>query len=211
MPKSKNRRVPKGQASGRGFRGPGMVYSLRDRRRDLVVLGGIIVLAAGFYMTSLWRGYAAGSELLALAAEGQAGLQAVENLRSLGRDHLQPGETYRYRDSFPTSGPHAPRWLPTGFYDEPQSPHRLVHSLEHGNVVIYYDKLTGKAENLLRDWVSAHSGQWDGLIAAPMPGIGEEVVLTAWTKRLRLDPFDPASAAAFIDLYRGRGPEHPVR
>ena len=43
------------------------------------------------------------------------------------------------------------------------------------------------------------------------PDGGEAIVLTAWTKRLRLDPFDPAAAAAFIDAYRGRGPEHPVR
>ena len=36
-------------------------------------------------------------------------------------------------------------------------------------------------------------------------------VLTAWTKTLRLSSFDAALAAAFVDAYRGRGPEHPVR
>lgn len=37
------------------------------------------------------------------------------------------------------------------------------------------------------------------------------ILLTAWTKMLRLAKFDAASAAAFIDRFRGRGPEHPVR
>ena len=44
-----------------------------------------------------------------------------------------------------------------------------------------------------------------------MAGLGQSVVLTAWAKRLDLDRFDPAPAAAFIDGYRGRGPENPVR
>jgi hypothetical protein len=37
------------------------------------------------------------------------------------------------------------------------------------------------------------------------------VVLTAWRKILKLDSFEPAAAAAFIDTYRGRGPEKRVR
>ena len=52
---------------------------------------------------------------------------------------------------------------------------------------------------------------WDGLIASPSPGLGSAVLLNAWTKSLKLEPFDPIAAAAFIDTYRGRGPENPVR
>ena len=33
----------------------------------------------------------------------------------------------------------------------------------------------------------------------------------AWRRTLTLDPFDGDAGAAFIDAYRGRGPEHPVR
>jgi len=35
--------------------------------------------------------------------------------------------------------------------------------------------------------------------------------LGAWGQRLELKPFDPELAAAFIDRYRGRGPERRVR
>jgi len=42
-------------------------------------------------------------------------------------------------------------------------------------------------------------------------GLGQRLILTAWNKILRLDHFDPAVAAAFVDKYRGRGPENPVR
>ena len=40
---------------------------------------------------------------------------------------------------------------------------------------------------------------------------GNAVLLNAWTKSLKLEPFDPVTAAGFIDTYRGRGPENPVR
>ena len=63
----------------------------------------------------------------------------------------------------------------------------------------------------LKDWAALYTGTWDGVVLTPMERLGEEVVLTAWTKTLRLEPFDAALAAAFIDRYRGRGPEHPVR
>jgi len=42
-------------------------------------------------------------------------------------------------------------------------------------------------------------------------GLGQRLILTAWGEILRLDHFDPAVAAAFVDKYRGRGPENPVR
>ena len=42
-------------------------------------------------------------------------------------------------------------------------------------------------------------------------GLGKSVVLTAWRKILKLDSFEPAAAAAFVDTYRGRGPEKRVR
>jgi hypothetical protein len=63
----------------------------------------------------------------------------------------------------------------------------------------------------LKDWAALYTGTWDGVVLTPMERLGEEVVLNAWTKTLRLKSFDPALAAAFIDRYRGRGPENPVR
>ena|SRR5918996_4475010 len=79
------------------------------------------------------------------------------------------------------------------------------------NIVTYYDKPGAEGMKRLEGWAGLHDGQWSGLVVTPAAGLGEAVVLTAWTKRLELDTFNPAGAAAFIDAYRGRGPEHPVR
>ncbi len=64
---------------------------------------------------------------------------------------------------------------------------------------------------MLKDWASLFSGNWSGVVAVPSSGLGKAVVLTAWRKILKLDAFEPAAAAAFVDAYRGRGPENKVR
>jgi hypothetical protein len=130
------------------------------------------------------------------------------------RTHIPPNAFYDYGTPFPTSGPHSPRWTETGFYSEPQRPTELVHALEHGNIVIYYDRPGPRALGQLRRWAETYQGQWNGVVVVPSPGLRERIVLTAWEKRLLLDRFDEAdeaAAAAFLDAFRGRGPEGAMR
>lgn len=148
---------------------------------------------------------------IALAAQGQEGLKRIETVSSAGGGHLAPKESRVYSSRFPTSGRHHRSWTDAGFYRTPQMATQLVHALEHGNIVIYYDKPGPKVIETLEAWTGLYTRQWSGVIAAPMPRLGSAVVLTAWTKRLKLAPFKAAPAAAFIEAFRGRGPEHPVR
>lgn len=183
----------------------------RPSRRTNITLGLVVVamLAAGaFYF---WRGNQANSEFEALAAQGQSALSRVVTPKSYGGGHLTSGQEFTYPDRFPTSGIHDPTVVNPGFYDDIMAPTLLVHSVEHGHIVIYYDDPGTEAVRLLREWTSLYSGHWDGVVAVPAPGLGKRVVLTAWLKKLKLDQFDPAGSAAFIDKYRGRGPENPVR
>ena len=88
---------------------------------------------------------------------------------------------------------------------------RVVHALEHGHVVVYYDAPGDDVIDTLKDWTRLFGGHWDGLVVVPHRELGQRVVMTAWRKRLDLDSFDAPTAARFIDAYRGRGPERPVR
>ncbi len=182
----------------------------RDRRWNYALLA-LAVLALGYGAYAWLR--AGGNEdvFLALAERGQEALARVESIPSRGREHLSPGEAHSYPGPFPTTGPHDPTPTQPGVYTEPQRPTGLVHALEHGNIVIYYDQPGEQAMQQLRDWAGLYDGQWSGLVLTPSPDLGEALVLTAWTRRLKLDAFEPTTAAAFIDAYRGRGPEHPVR
>ena len=204
MPKSK----PKPKKSSRS----------KERKRGNQKIGSgnmiaaaiaVLVIGGGFY---LWWGAGASEDaFLKDAAAGKDIRSRIQTIASQGTKHLRGGQRYSYRDIYPTSGPHAARGASAGFYDSPQRPEGLVHALEHGNIVIYYDKPGEEAIKTLREWTALYSGPWDGVIAMPKPGIGMGVVLTAWMKRLSLERFDRAPAAAFIDLFRGRGPEKTVR
>ncbi|PZO60414.1 MAG: hypothetical protein DCF15_01885 [Phormidesmis priestleyi] len=143
---------------------------------------------------------------------GKAALSAVETFPDKGQKHVEPGESVNYEQVFPTSGPHDPNPIAPGFYTQEQRPEQLVHSLEHGNIVVYYDEADAQTKQTLQSWATQFPGAWDGVVVVPMSGIKASIVLTAWTKQLTLlRPFAPDAAASFIDLYRGRGPENPVR
>ncbi len=57
----------------------------------------------------------------------------------LGRDHVNDIGNVTYNSNPPTSGPHFPVWAKKGAYDRVISDGYLIHSLEHGYIVISYD------------------------------------------------------------------------
>lgn len=58
-----------------------------------------------------------------------------------GREHVSAEKvaSYQYNSNPPTSGPHLPTWVKAGVYDKPQSEGELIHSLEHGYVIVSYN------------------------------------------------------------------------
>jgi hypothetical protein len=208
MPRSKTRqraRSPSSRSITWGSRA-----APRDHRWNVAILAAI-ALATGYGAYVWWNSSTVERAFIARATEGEGALALVESIPSEGRTHLDPGQPYTYQTRFPTSGPHDPTWTPPGVYQQPQRPTQLVHALEHGNIVIYYDAPGRAAMAQLAAWAELYDDQWSGLVVTPAAGLGEAVVLTAWTKRLHPDAFEASAAAAFIDAHRGRGPEHPVR
>ncbi len=186
-------------------------YAPARRRRDYAITAAVLAAAAVAIGTWWWWSASSKQEFLALAAAGQDALSKVKTEFSRGGGHFGSGQTGNYDSRFPTSGVHHPVPTEPGFYDVPQPASQLVHAIEHGHIAIYYDRPGAEALETLANWTELYDGHWDGVVATPMPGLGKKVVLTAWTKRLSLGRFEAAAAAAFIDEYRGRGPENRVR
>ena len=134
--------------------------------------------------------------------------KGIQKEPSKGRDHVK--DKVDYGTQYPTSGPHYPYPTAPGFYKKIQPLEKLVDSLEHGNIVIYFDEPRKSDIEKIRSWVDRYTGDFDGVIAVPSKGLGKKLVLTAWRHRLELPQLD-ARAAFFIDAFRGRGPERPVR
>ena len=136
----------------------------------------------------------------------------VEAIEIEDRGAGTASESYRYRSDPPTSGRHHPETIAPGYYEDHQIESRLVNALEHGNIVIYYGEVDPTVRTNLRRWAVFYgANEWAGLVVVPKPQIGKSVILTAWGHKLTLGPFDPAASAAFVDKYRGRGPENRVR
>ena len=210
MPKSRKKHRKKSDPGGSGHIPYGGAAGKSVQRLNIVI-AALAVVALGAAATYWYLDTRVERPFLALAAQGRADLDKVVSHPSTGQKHLVPGETYAYTENFPTSGPHAPVPTSPGFYESQQPPVNLVHAIEHGGVLIYYDAPGDEVLATLRDWTALYPGKWDGVLAAPMAGLGEGLVVNAWTKELRLERFDAPAVAAFIDAYRGRGPENPVR
>lgn len=206
-PSSAKSGAKSGSSSGGVDWGGGREKKSGNGKLILPLIGVAAVIGAGVY---IWQISSADKEFQALAAQGKGAL-SVESFGNSGQTHLSLGQTYRYNDSYPTSGPHAPRPTPAGFYTTSQPATALVHAMEHGNVVVYYDAGDKNIIKTIKGWTGIYGGVWDGVVAVPRGGLKNQVVLSAWRKRLKLKPFNEVTAAAFIDSYRGRGPERAVR
>ncbi|MBB6019836.1 hypothetical protein HNR77_000897 [Paenibacillus sp. JGP012] len=131
----------------------------------------------------------------------------VTNDKYYGATHTE--EPIHYEMKIPTSGPHNPHDIQFGFYtDFPGYPY-LVHNLEHGDIIIYYRE---DASDMLKEhlkYLTKFRKAGSGILAVPNKDIpdGSEVVVTAWTKTMKLGKFDDAKVGTFIHRYINQGPE----
>ncbi len=216
MPKSKSKRRKAAKAAQAGQSGQsGSAGARRGRFGRLTpVRIGLFIVLAGLAVWAIvdYVGERQGTESFqALALRGAGALGRVERLPNEGRNHVEDGTVVGYRTDPPVSGTHSRRWADPGVYRNRQPPERLVHSVEHGMIVIYYDRPAAAVMDRLEAWASLFGSPWSGVVLTPREGLGQDIILTAWRRRLRMTAFDAAGAAAFIDAYRGRGPEHRVR
>ena len=112
----------------------------------------------------------------------------------------------------PTSGRHWARWASCGFYTEPVPDERIVHNMEHGNIIVSYN-LTDPAE------IDALKAAYESIdltaawgVARPYDGIAEgAVALTTWgVVDGPMVGVDKDRIERFFDAYAGKlGPEFP--
>ena len=120
-----------------------------------------------------------------------------------------------YETSPPTSGDHyagnesGSGALADGAYLETPAITRVVHSQEHGRVVIHYSPDLSEEEQLEIKGVFEEDPA--GAILIPNADMPYEVAVTAWTQLVGCGEYEGATTldvvAAFRDVYRGKGPE----
>lgn len=193
-------------------------WNSRKLRRQLTIWAAVfaVMIAAGsaFSCTGNPSPPQPALEELKLPEHGDTTLlTGVISPPDEGRDHIWPDHPVEYQTMPPTSGPHFPDPTAPGFYTARPAFGFLVHSLEHGSVVIYYDpaQLSPGIEQSLRAFIKANSDPEIGVVAVPDADFKYRFIFTAWDKMLKLDDYDPRVVRAFLAEYLGRGPESPGR
>jgi hypothetical protein len=143
-----------------------------------------------------------------------AGKYKWQKFPDLGRTHIKDGTKITYNSNPPTSGPHNATWQKYGTLDKPVADEFLVHSLEHGYIIISYNcaKVSDTQCPALQKAISEilkEKRSWK-IIVTPRPGLDVPVALTAWTYLDKMDSFDKARTLAFIDQFRDKGPEQTM-
>mgnify|MGYP003393793788 CR=1 FL=1 len=71
---------------------------------------------------------------------------AGQEVKVEGKNHLPEGTKIDYNSNPPAAGPHYGKTQPAGIYKDPPADGYIVHSLEHGAVVLWYQKDLAKEE-----------------------------------------------------------------
>lgn len=177
--------------TGAPVRGPGEVrlpvIGLIDLGRLWPIVGitAGVVLIIGIIVFVVWRTVAGPPP----PEKDQSPKLPGVYYEDLGRLHLQAGQVFNgYNSNPPTSGPHDPRAPQFKIYNDPLPKEQVVHGMEHGAVVIWYN-CTNCQETIdeLKEIVRDGLRRGRNLIMTPYPDMEPATIaLTAWT---RLDKF----------------------
>lgn len=158
-----------------------------------------------------------------------------QKVADLGREHVPVGSKVEYNSNPPTSGKHYGEWVRAGVYEGERDDRNLVHSLEHGYIVMTYrcviatpSETRGKQSSTSSSEIATGSSNprndeceerknqlnqiYDSkgkrkLIVIPRSNLDTNFALTAWTYLDKFDEFDSKRVEKFIDSHRDQGPE----
>ena len=168
------------------------ILASKRRRRNLVAGGSVaLVLAVVAFLVT---------------RPEPAALAGTETFADLGGGHLAQGDPVpEYNSSPATSGPHNANSASCGIYRDELPDVTLVHNLEHGTVVIQY--IPDLPESDRDDLEAFARSKSTHILLAPRDDLTSPVVLSAWTRLLRLDGVDVETLETFYNRWSRVGPE----
>lgn len=214
MPLSRHRRR-RGRAASRGSRANDNLSLARPRRKKinkiyLIATITIAVLVIGsFGLTAIpFRG--GGGQGTGSSSDYVDGIGVQQTI--FGNDHVSTGQAVEYASFPPTSGDH---WPPEstarcGFNTDEVPDERVVHNMEHSNIIVNYNLATEEEVDQLRQVMGniGLANVW-GITRPYSEGLGvNQIALTAWGVIDIMDGINPDRIEAFFDTYAGViGPE----
>lgn len=129
-----------------------------------------------------------------------------EEIPIQGLNHIPEGEKATYNSDPPTSGPHYANSQPAGVYEKTVPDGNLIHSMEHGAVILWYksDMEATDSARLKSIFESTPVGK---KIMVPRDSLDMPVALTSWGRLLKLKAIDEDQIRKFLQTNENRGPE----
>ncbi len=180
----------------------------RRRNANLLVIGGaafLVLVVAG---------------VIYLNIQGSRSVGAEETAATMGNTHIAQGalSPVQYNTTPPTSGPHYPGLASWGVNRQPQRYEQVIHNLEDGGVIVYYQCADGCPElfdqlaAVVKPYADAKRNvmlvpndlTWTDGGSQPLhQDMGARIALTTWQRIDKFDDFDADRMRAFIDRYEG--------
>ena len=163
----------------------------------VVVIGIILILVAK----------SAKNDEVAAAAANDPGAACQPEVESVDYGQQHTSDDVQYAEDPPLSGTHDPVWTTPGVYSEPQRDENVVHALEHGDIVIYWDPAQPELGEKLADFANTRGVLTNDVLVMPRAGLRADVVATSWARSIDCTGFAGADVNAFVEAHHDAGPE----
>lgn len=218
MPESKHRRR-RGRPVSRGQRvaATPIARPRKQKTNKLYVAASVIIavlVIGGFAVGGI--NFQRPPDTGSSSGEYVEGVGVQQALMSTGPSglnvHIDNDQTVEYSTSPATSGDHWATPMSCGFYEDGLSDERIVHNLEHGNIVVSYNLATDGEVDQLRDALEGigKNAIW-GVTRSYDKIPSGTVALAAWGVLDTMQEVDEDRIKTFFDTYSGAlGPERIV-
>ena len=120
--------------------------------------------------------------------------------------HVSNTDAVVYNSNPPTSGPHFSDWHKDWtFYDSALPIGGLIHNMEHGGVVLFYQSSLDEAT---KDQLKAFTEDNFKMIASVKEDLPAPIALAAWGVYELFDAFDEEAMKRFYKKHRDHAPEN---
>lgn len=162
--------------------------------------------------------------MIAILIVGSVGLVALSKKRNpaperpgiahedKGRKHVADGTIKNDTPEPPTSGDHYSSPLPWRAYDQEIPDGSAIHNLEHGGVYVSYrpdvpsDQIS-KIRALFTEPFSRQNFSPTKVIVAPRAANDSPIIMSSWTRSMKLEAFDEEKMVEFYLRNVGKSPE----
>ena len=218
MPESKHRRR-RGRPVSRGQRvaATPIARPRKQKTNKLYVAASVIIavlVIGGFAVGGI--NFQRPPDTGSSSGEYVEGVGVQQALMSTGPSglnvHIDNDQTVEYSTSPATSGDHWATPISCGFYEDGLSDERIVHNLEHGNIVVSYNLASEEEVDRLRDALESIGKNAIWGVARSYDKIPSgTVALAAWGVLDTMQEVDKDRIKTFFDTYSGAlGPERII-